>query len=166
MKLNTFRSQQGVVLIVSLVFLVALTAVAVALMQNSTTDMKMAGATEQRVIAIQEAVSAVDEVIYRQLAGGTGTNGFAQNLVNFPLNGVNGVTGDLTQTNKKTDTVADVDIINNDFRLEADCPASRSASSSQVFSCNSLRIRVIKNYGRNNTSNVEVNSGISQQLLR
>ena len=47
----TLKNQQGVVLIVSLVFLVALTAVAAALMQNTTTDMKMAGASEEKVSA-------------------------------------------------------------------------------------------------------------------
>lgn len=42
------NKQKGVVLIISLVFLVALTAVAAALMQNTTTDMKMSGASEEK----------------------------------------------------------------------------------------------------------------------
>ena len=62
--------QSGVVLIVALVFLVSLTAVASALMLGTSTDIKMSGASEEKVIAIQETISAVDETIADQLAGG------------------------------------------------------------------------------------------------
>ena len=69
-RLPNVTKQRGVVLVVSLVFLVALTAVAAALMQNSTTDMKMSGASEEKVVALQEVVSAVDEVIFNQVGPG------------------------------------------------------------------------------------------------
>jgi len=154
--------QKGVVLIVSLVFLIALTAVAGALMQNTTTDMKMSGASEEKVIATQEAISASDEVIFRQVNGGVGNNAFALPLVRFPV----AVTGTLTKTNTGSDTKANITIANNDLELEADCPHSRSASSAQVFTCNVLRVQVIREYGRTNTNNVEVNTGVAQQLLR
>lgn len=150
--------QKGVVLIVALVFLVALTAVAAALMQNSTTDMKMSGASEERVEAMQEAVSAIDEVIYNQVAAGK-TNDFAKSLVNFPI-----TEGLLPDT--KTSATASVDIINNTYELESDCPHTRSASSAQVFTCNVLRVQVNRQYGRENNSAIEVNSGIAQQLLK
>ncbi|GLX77162.1 hypothetical protein tinsulaeT_05020 [Thalassotalea insulae] len=154
---GNLTKQRGVVLVVSLVFLIALTAVAAALMQNTTTDMKMSGATEEEVVATQEALSAADEVIYNQVEGDT--NNFAQSLVNFPI-----CDGLLTGT--KTSATGCIDIRNNDFELEADCPHSRSASSAQVFTCNVLRLQVNRTYGRTDSSNVEVNSGIAQQLLR
>lgn len=156
------KNQRGVVLIVSLVFLVALTAVAAALMQNTTSDMKMSGASEDKVVATQEAVSATDEVIFRQVNGGTGKNAFASALVKFPVT----VTDTLTKMNTDSDTSANIDIANNDLKLEADCPHSKSASSSQVFTCNVLRVQVVRKYGRTNTNEVEVNSGVAQQLLR
>ena len=56
MNTTNIGSQKGVVLVVSLVFLVALTAVAAALMQNSTIDMKMSGASEEKTVALQEVV--------------------------------------------------------------------------------------------------------------
>ena len=59
--------QQGVVLVVSLVFLIALTAVAAALMQNTTSDMIMSGASQEKVVATQEAVSAIDEIIFNYI---------------------------------------------------------------------------------------------------
>jgi len=157
MKLQTNKYQHGVVLIVSLVFLIALTAVAAALMQNTTSDMKMSGASEEKVVATQEAISSVDESIYEQVKGG-GNNAFASALVLFPLS--------VTLPKTSDDAVSNIDIPNNQYTLEADCPHSRSASSVQVFACNVLRVQVIKKYGRANTNEIEVNSGIAQQLLR
>lgn len=155
-------SQQGVVLIVSLVFLISLTAVVAALMQNTTSDVKMSGASEEKMVATQAAVSAVDEVIYNQLLPGN-TNVFARTIAdnNFP----NSNQAELLP-NTKTSATANVDITNNEYKLEADCPHSRSASSVQVFTCNVLNVQVNRNYGRGNNSNVEVNSGVAQQLLR
>jgi len=156
------NKQRGVVLIVALVFLIALTAVAAALMQNTTSDMKMSGASEEKVVATQEAVSAVDEVIFRQVNGGTGNNGFESALVMFPIT----VTDDLTQMNVDKDTTAEIDVANNTYKLESDCPHSRGASSAQVFTCNVLRVKINREYGRLKNSEVEVNAGIVQQLLR
>lgn len=158
--------QRGVVLVVSLVFLIALTAVAAALMQNSTTDMKMSGASEEKMIADQEVASAVDELIFKQITGGTGNNGFAKSIATFN-DGAKNVKPELINANKNGDiTAATLDIANNEFKLEADCPHSRSASSAQVFTCNILRIQISRSYGRKKTSTVEVNSGIAQHLLK
>lgn len=157
---KTLKKQQGVVLLVSLVFLVALTAVAAALMQNTTTDMKMSGASEEKIVATQSAISAVDEVIFNQVAPGQ-NNTFALSLVNFPNN--NQAT---LLPGTATGAAASVNVTNNQFTLEADCPHTRSASSAQVFTCNVLRVAVTRNYGRTGTSVVQVNSGIAQQLLR
>jgi hypothetical protein len=160
------RKQQGVVLVVSLVFLIALTAVAAALMQNSTTDMKMSGASEEKMVADQEVVSAVDEFIFNQVTGGTGNNGFAKSMATFK-DGAKNIKTELTNANKHGDiTAASLDIANNEFMLEADCPHSKSASSAQVFTCNILRIQISRSYGRKKTSVVEVNSGIAQHLLK
>jgi type IV pilus assembly protein PilX len=169
--------QKGVVLIVSLVFLVALTAVAAALMQNTTTDMKMSGASEEKVVAEQEVVSAIDEYIFSQVTAGMGKNGFAQPIGSFKDVDGNSIAkaidlsidGDLPISNKKG--TGDIDsatlsLANNQFQLEADCPHSKSASSAQVFTCNVLRIQISRKYGRNKTSTVEVNSGIAQHLLK
>ncbi len=167
-KINRFskHKQQGVVLVVSLVFLIALTAVAAALMQNTTTDMKMSGASEQKVIADQEVVSAVDEFIFKQITGGTGNNGFAKPVATFK-DGAKDILSELTSTNKSGDiSAASLDLANNQFQLEADCPHSKSASSAQVFTCNVLKIQISRKYGRNKTSTVEANSGIAQHLLK
>jgi len=153
-KLN-IRKQQGVVLIVSLVFLIALTAVAAALMQNTTTDMKMSGASQEKVVATQEAVSAIDEVIHNEVTQLSGTNGFASEIAKFPLT---------PTVNRVINTSAKITLA-NPYNIQADCPHSRAASSVQVFKCNVLKVQVTRLYGRTNKSTVEVNSGVSQQLL-
>ena len=148
--------QRGVVLVVALVFLVALTAVAAALMQNSTTDMKMSGASEEKVVAVQDAMSAVDEIIVTQRG-----SGFTRPVLgnNFPINNA-------LPPLPSTSASADVVVANNNFLLETDCPHSKLASSTAVFTCNVLRVRVSRNYGRKGNSNIQVSSGITQQLLK
>lgn len=163
---RNLRNQTGVVLIVALVFLIALTAVAAALMQNSTTDMKMSGASEEKVVATQEAISASDEVIFRQVNAAVGENKFALPVVRFQDDDFRNVTGSLNITNTGSDTTANINVANNELELEPDCPHSRSASSAQVFTCNVIRVQVVRNYGRKNTNEVEVNTGVAQQLLR
>jgi hypothetical protein len=155
--------QRGVVLVVSLVFLVALTAVAAALMQNSTTDMKMSGASEEKVVALQEVVSAVDEVIFNQVGPGQ-VNGFARPVtgdINFPI-----TNQALLLPGTATQSSARVDVANNQYNIDIACPHLKVASSTEVFSCNMLRVRTNRNYGRTNNSNISADSGIAQQLLK
>jgi len=148
------QQQRGVVLIVSLVFLAALTAVAAALLQNTATDVKMSGASQEKVVATQEAVSSTDEVIYNEVTKVGGTNRFTSELADFPI----------SPAVTDPDTQAQISIA-NPFELEADCPHSRSASSVQVIKCNVLRVQVNRSYGRTGTNTIQVNSGIAQQIL-
>jgi len=164
--LSSLKSKQkGVVFVVALVFLIALTAVAAALMQNSTTDMKMSGASEEKSKATQEAISAVDEIVFQQITTGTGNNDFALPPVRFakPLD----VMGDLKIINKSGKmSVAQIDMPQNQFKLESDCPHTKQASSSGLFTCNVLRVQVQRKYGRHDNNTIVVNSAVAQQLLR
>ena len=152
--------QKGVVLVVSLVFLIALTAVAAALMQNTTTDIKMAGASQEKSIAIQETLSEMDRVIFNEVGK---VNVAAVNKFSLPAESFDEPKA-LTVT-KADITIGSVDIANS-TKLEIDCPPSRSASSTDVFSCNILRVVVERKYGRNKNSKIEVNTGIAQQLFK
>ena len=162
MNTTNIGSQKGVVLVVSLVFLVALTAVAAALMQNSTIDMKMSGASEEKTVALQEVVSAVDEVIFNQVGPGQ-VNAFARPIgggTNFPI-----TNQAILLPGTATKATARVEVANNQYNLDIACPASKLASSTGAFSCNVLRIRTDKSYGRKGQSNISADSGIAQQLL-
>lgn len=165
------HKQQGIVLVVSLVFLIALTAVAAALMQNTTTDMKMSGASENKMVAVQEAVSAIDEVIFNQVNPLAATNIFAQPLSQFYVlsTGVekpSNVLPALTTTNHNGDiNLATISAINHMYKLENACPRSKFASSTNVFTCNILQIKIQRKYGRTKTNSIEVNARIAQELL-
>ena len=151
-QLDIGKNQQGVVLIVSLVFLVALTAVASALMLNTTSDMKMSGSSQTKVNAVQEVISSIDEVVSAQVQGNT--NAFTSTQFPISMNGV--VTSD--------NTTANITTVNANS-LVVECPPSKLASDTSQFKCNLLRIQSTKLYGRANTSTVQVNAGIAQQLL-
>lgn len=154
--------QRGVVLIVSLIFLIALTAVASALMLNSTTDMKMSGASEMQVVANQEAYGAMDELIFRQIQSVAAQNEFKLPIVLYQ-NGARSVLPDLISTNTMADiTAASIGIQNNEFNLEVGCPRITNPSSGVI--CNIFQVQLSKNYGRNNTSTVQVSAGIVQKL--
>lgn len=149
------KKQKGVVLIVSLVFLIALTAVAAAMMQNTSTDMKMSGASQEKLIATQETLSEMDEIIHNQVRKVDGTNRFTSALPLFPIS---------PTVNEPSITSATITIV-NPLNLIADCPHTRSASSVQVFKCNVLNVTVDRKYGRTNNSTILVNAGIAQQLI-
>jgi len=148
------KKQHGVVLVVALVFLVALTAVAGALMQNTTSDMKMSDASQEKVVAMQEAISSIDQVIYNQINTIGAANGFAAPMSTFPSN----------PAVSAADTTAQIAVATPN-NLVVDCPHSRNASSVQVFKCNALRVQITRLYGRTKTSTIQVTSGVSQQLL-
>ncbi len=150
------KQQQGVVLVVSLVFLVALTAVAAALMQNSTTDMKMSGATEEKSVALQEVMSAADEVVFDELYSGN-VNRFARpiNGDNFPINAA-----DLLP-NTATKSTAQISVANTNSSC---LPSKGNASSSGVISCNYFTVTTTRNYGRNAQNIIRATSGIVQKI--
>jgi len=157
------NQQRGIVLVVALVFLIALTAVAGALMQNTTTDVKMAGASEEKVIAMQEAISAVDEVIFNQVSPGA-INEFAASVNTF-ANGDKDISAAIPVSNANNDFAsATLNVSNNQFMKATACPRAKDASSNDGNVCNLLMIQVTRTYGRNNTSSIVVNSGILQQL--
>lgn len=173
MKNVNSNNQKGVVLVISLVFLVALTSVAAALMQNTSTDMKMAGASQDKATALQETISSMDQLIYNQVNQVNGQNYFVANAnqfnsglqlsldpnsnsYDFPVLNV-----PIAVPDKTSATIA----LANTLLLEVDCPHSLAASSVQVFKCNVLRVQLNKTYGRNDAHTIQVNSGISQQLL-
>ncbi|WP_371377890.1 PilX N-terminal domain-containing pilus assembly protein [Thalassotalea aquiviva] len=149
------KQQQGMVLVVALVFLAALTTLASVLMQNSTTDMKMAGASEEKMVATQDALSAVEKVVFNEVHKVDGNNDFSLETAAYPL----------PTENIGNDVKVDIDIANVDS-IEVDCPRSSMASSVDLFKCNMLVLDVKKTYGRNKSQTIELRSGIAQQLLK
>ncbi|MDO7086592.1 pilus assembly PilX N-terminal domain-containing protein [Pseudocolwellia sp. AS88] len=143
--------QQGVVLIVALVFLIALTAVAAALMQNTTTDIKMAGASQEKAIVTQEAISEMGRIIFNEYRKVDGANAFSEKIVGtitFP------VTDD--QIMNSTGVNA------NEYGFDVSCP--RNTQPTSGMKCTITRVQITQTYGRDNNHAVQVNSGIAQEL--
>lgn len=162
MRPNHFR-QTGAVLVVSLVFLIALTAVASALMLNSTTDMKMSGASEMRTVAEQEAFAAMDELIFQQSEGNS--NSFTLPINLYKSVGTVSVLDELDKTNGDV-TSASIQLSSNVYGIEIPCPrqSSDEADGGKVSICNVLEVSVNKIYGRKMQSTIQVRAGIAQEL--
>lgn len=160
-RLTSTHNQKGVVLIVTLVFLVALTGVAAALMQSTTSDMKMTSASNEKVIASQAAISAIDEILDNQI------NQRAVNLFAGSLGALAGyTTEDLLPAESKTGVQATASVINNPLLEEKPCPRNErgAGTSEDVEMCNVVQLQVTRAYGRNDSSTVVVNAVIAQKL--
>ncbi|WP_371186351.1 hypothetical protein [Thalassotalea maritima] len=169
---RTRKHQQGVALILAIIFLVALTSVISVLLLNTSTDIKMASASQEKVIATQQAIGANDEVIYKQTTFVDGDNGFAYEMNKYPA--------DTGMAVVVTGQYAKARILRSkEDQIESDCPHSRVVSSIQVFRCNMLKVESTQAYGKkvneeqptadqidnNKYHKVTAVSGIAQQLL-
>lgn len=151
------NKEQGVVLVVALVFLVALTAVAAALMQNTTTDIKMAGATQEKSKVTQETISEMERVIFNEFRRVDGENALAQIIV-----GTINFNDTVTEPNITTATAINA----NQFQLDPDCPRAIQAISNDEVGCSIKRVQVTRTYGRDNNHSIQVNSGIAQVIKK
>jgi len=151
------NKQQGVVLIVALVFLIALTAVAAALMQNTTTDIKMAGATQEKSKVTQETISEMERVIFNEFRRVDGENELARIIV-----GTINFNDTVTEPNITTATAINA----NQFGLDVECPRSINPISTGELGCSVKRVQVTRTYGRDNNHSIQVNSGIAQVIKK
>lgn len=161
-RIKPMFKQKGVVLIVSLVFLVALTAVASAIMQNTTSDMKMSGASQEKVVAIQEAFSGIDEAIFQQVRRINNRNAFAL---------ADAVYTDADQADLLTIDVkhglddGEVKInLANPNGVPVHCPPNRQGTSVNLMNCLVFRIETENKYGKKDNSQIVVHAGILQEL--
>jgi len=164
MKWSCYTKQHGVVLVVSLIFLVALTATAVALMQNTTTDMKMSGATEMRSEAIQASVSAIDEVIFNQVTS-SNTNLFTTN----PATGFTETNQTVLLPGTLTGATASVQALpqNELPGDENNCSTHhKDGYDIEGLTCIYFRVDVTRTYGRNGTSVLTTRAGIQQRVRK
>lgn len=146
--------QNGVVLIVSLVFLIALTTIASSLMLNTTIDIKISGVNQEKLIINQEAISVINEVIAQQVEAVNDENHFTHDETTYPYSVM------LNRLN----TQANIVLASNKSH-NVNCSHSELPSSIDVVRCHHFIIEVSKSYGRNNHQRIMVKAGISQQVL-
>lgn len=150
---NQLYKQQGVVLIVALVFLIALTAVAAALMQNTTTDIKMASASQEKSVVTQETISEMEQIIFNEVRRVDGENEFSKII-----------TGEVTLTPIRVNTTANL-VSANQYGFDVECPRAIKGTSTGTLKCSIKRVQVNRTYGRNSNHIVQVNSGIAQVVI-
>ena len=144
--------QSGVVLIVALVFLVALTAVAAALMQNTTTDIKMAGASQEKSIVTLETLSEMDRIIFNEIRQINGTDQLGTVIAPIALI--------VTQPLITTAQLA----LDNVLIPDQQCPRNKLASSNNIIRCRRSNIDLNRTYGRNNNHNLRIISGFAKEI--
>lgn len=146
--------QKGIVLIISLTFLIALTVIASSLMNNTAIDIKISGAHQEKSLATQEAISAINEIIAQQVDEFDGENHFTHDEMTYPYRIML----------SRLSTQANVVLVSNQSH-HANCPHSLSPSSINVVRCHHFVIEVNQQYGRNNHQNIIVKASILQQVL-
>lgn len=149
---STVRRQKGFVLLMALVVVVAITGIAVTLLSTSSMDMKMATAAEDREMATHIARGGNDELYY--------------NAVNRTVNSQNyfaafSSTQGATQYNSTHGAVSTVSWASS-VQVETDCP--RSKDPTEGLMCVYLQATTVKTFGPNNTNQVNVVSGVAQQV--
>ena len=146
------RRQRGFVLMVSLVMVIAITGIAVSLLSTSAMDMKMATASEDREMASHIARGGNDQLY--------------SDAVNRNVNGQNyfaafSTSQQATNFNSSLGAVSTVSWASAN-PTDTDCP--RSKKPTEGLKCNYLTATTVKTFGPSNANQVNVVSGIAQQV--
>lgn len=145
------KRQQGFVLMVSLVMVIAISAIAVTLLSSSTMDMKMATAAEDWEMATHIARGGNDQLYFDAVNRTGGGNYFAAFAANQQEANYSSEYGAVS-------TVA----WGSDNPVETDCP--RSKAPTEGLQCNFLQATTVKTFGPNNSNQINVVSGVAQQV--
>lgn len=140
------RKEQGMVLFVALIVLIIMTVIGVALAVNSGQSLRMAGAGAERIEAMSGAQGAQDRVI---------NNNKGAALANIGAGGIQ----------------ERVEAFNSDSEIlpltlgDVSCQRSSRASGANLISCRRAEITTTTTYGRKGLGQLQIVSGIEQQVL-
>ncbi|MFC3033904.1 pilus assembly protein PilX [Pseudoalteromonas fenneropenaei] len=144
--------QRGVVLVVAMVMLVAVTAVAVTLMSSSSIDLKITNAAQEREAADLLLIGEVQRVIAEQAAQGQASL-FLRKKEQIPQGvsfaGQNGSQNVLTSLNNGP--------------LDLRCPRQYGYTEGVV--CNFTQLETTIEYGSKSRHKVTIVTGVSQEIL-
>ncbi|KZN45594.1 pilus assembly PilX family protein [Pseudoalteromonas luteoviolacea] len=152
------RNQQGMVLIVSMVLIVAVTSVAVTLMSSSTIDIKITNAAQEREAAEAYLMGEVQRLVkdQKQLFGVSKFH-FTNGQIDANDDGVHKFKG------QDLNTKIDFELKNlNQGQLEVPCPRIYSYTEGVV--CNMTELKSSIEYGDQGRHTVTVIIGIGQEI--
>ncbi|MDN3377000.1 MULTISPECIES: pilus assembly protein PilX [unclassified Pseudoalteromonas] len=150
--LRLAAKQQGVVLIVALIMVVAVTGIAVTLMSSSSVDMKITNAAFEREEAENALMGNVQQVIADEATKG-GTSYFLYTRAQIPNGSI--------ALDKVGDTVNSMSNLNNGA-LDLPCP--RKFSFTAGISCNMVQVDSTITYGSKSKHTITITTGIAQEM--
>ena len=147
------NKQQGVVLVVALIMLIAITGVAVALLVSSGLDNKMMSSAQEAELALNEAKGAHDEAYSREVNQFGGQNQFA---LDIPVG---------TTLVAKENQPNSVGTITAYSAISTPTTCSHSAKGySAAIACNYSRVITDTTYGEVGQT-IRIQSVVSQKVL-
>jgi len=158
----TVAKQKGVVLVVSLVMIIAVTGIAVTLLSSSSIDLKMMSAAQESEVAIARVKADSELTIVQEKKAAADENRLLFEPGKFPADLATGL--DVTPAGASSS----VTIYNsNQGPSLLDCPII--VNPTPGIKCNMLRIEATLNYGKLDSNSkgkhsISVNSGIAQEM--
>lgn len=149
---NSLHKQQGVVLIVALIMVVAVTGIAVTLMSSSSIDIKITNAAQEREVADNLLIGTVQQVIADEASKG-GNSRFLYSRVRVPEVGID--LGDIGDT---SNTMTNL----NNGALDLPCP--RRFNFTAGVSCNMVQVDTTITYGSKSKHTLTIVSGVAQEM--
>ncbi|MCP4586522.1 MULTISPECIES: pilus assembly protein PilX [unclassified Pseudoalteromonas] len=146
------KKQQGVVLIVALIMVVAVTGIAVTLMNSSSIDIKITNAVQEREVAENELFGNVQQVISAEATKG-GDSAFLMKAAEIPEGGF--VIGRVGNT---TNTMTNL----NNGALDLPCPRKYNFTSG--VACNMIQVNSTITYGKKSTHVLTITTGVAQEM--
>ncbi|MBD55278.1 MAG: pilus assembly protein PilX [Pseudoalteromonadaceae bacterium] len=151
--LSLQKNQQGIVLILALLMVVAVTGIAVTLMNSSSIDSKITVAVQEREVAENELSGNVQKVIASEV-GKRGNSRFLLSKNQITDSGL-----EIARINASTHTIYS----RNNGPLSLNCP--RRFDSTQSLKCNLIELSSVVDYGAKSRHSITINAGIAQQML-
>lgn len=145
--------QRGVVLIVALIMLIAITGVAVALMVSSGIDNKMMSSAQEAQVALNEAVGAHDEAYDNEIRQVGGQNQFTLRIE---------IGETLPANETRANTVGTIRTYSA-LPEATTCPPSFYGNSGSLL-CNFTQVNTDTTYGENGQT-ISIQSVVTQQVL-
>lgn len=149
---NSLHKQQGVVLIVALIMVVAVTGIAVTLMSSSSIDIKITNAAQEREVADNLLIGTVQQVIANEASKG-GASRFLYSRVQVPEKGI-----DLGDVGDTSNTMTNL----NNGALDLPCP--RRFNFTAGVSCNMVQVDTTITYGSKSKHTLTIVSGVAQEM--
>ena len=151
--LKPHSRQHGVVLIVALIMVVAVTGIAVTLMSSSSIDMKITNAAFEREEAENVLMGNVQQIIANEAKKGSASH-FLYTQAQIP-------DGDAIVLEKIDNTTSTMNNLNNGV-LDLPCP--RRFNFTEGISCNMVQVNSTITYGSKSKHTITITSGIAQEM--